>query len=262
MSTTPLKRYVAGIHDQTGYRATWLPGSPLGLGDVGVIQGGVFVRVTGLSNLGIPFQTDADAKQFDMHHVSHSGVKLEFVGNGSAPTSSGPVGAGVDVQFGDAGAFVFDAIGCQVQVISDQVDLESRLRPVFYEGIWKLSWVVVTQVVKAESATILIANSSNSRLKLSAHGNLAAAQQNLANLDAKLVVTAESGNVIKLIGASGLTLLYRLAKLNQSFFSGDTDFTNVRGGPLAATVAVAAPNAPPPKWTLREVAWTPEELDY
>lgn len=48
MATIPLKRYVDGIYKKFGYRATWLPGTALRLGDVWIAN---------LKDLGIRFDT-------------------------------------------------------------------------------------------------------------------------------------------------------------------------------------------------------------
>jgi hypothetical protein len=176
-------------------------------------------------------------------------VKITFQGTGSAPIQGVPALAGIDVQFGDEGSFIFDALGCVDQSIRNQAKLEDDLRVALAEEKWKLPWLVVTHTVEAQSATILISNSGNSQLKLAANGNLAAAQQSLAHLDAKLAVTDQSGDVTKLIGGRGLTLMYRLSALRSRFFSDQVDLATRGDEPEG-----------PPSYQLNEVPWREDEL--
>jgi hypothetical protein len=250
MSTTPLKRYVDGIYKKFGYRATWLPGTTVRLGDIGTLEQGVFVRISSLQDLGIHFDVRTGHDVVNLHHVSSSTVKISFQGTGSAPVQGVPALLGIDVQFGSEGAFIFDALGCVDQSIQDQVKLEDALRQALFQQTWKLPWMVVTHTVEAQSATILISNSSDSQLRLAANGNLAAAQQSLAHLDAKLLVTDQSGDVTKLLGGRGLTLMYRLSGLRPRFFSDQVDLAT-RGD---------TPGEAPSPLGLSEIRWQEDEV--
>jgi len=255
MVATPLTRYVDGIYKKFGYRATWLPGTTLRLGDIGTLEQGVFVRIANLKDLEIPFETQTGEDPVHMRHVSSSSVKIAFNGIGSAPVEGVPASAGIDVEFGSEGAYVFDALGCIDQSIRDQVKLEDALREALFLEKWKLQWMVVTHTIEAQSATILISNSGNSQLRLAANGNLAAAQQSLAHLDAKLSVTSQTGDVTKLVGGRGLTLLYRLSALRRRFLSDQVDLTARGDSPFDDSPFSQPVSQSASQFALEEIAW-------
>ncbi len=49
------QQYTEELHDKFGYLATWLPGTKLKLGDVGILKRDRFEFVTTLNDLGLPF---------------------------------------------------------------------------------------------------------------------------------------------------------------------------------------------------------------
>lgn len=195
-----------------------------------------------------------------MYHVSGSSVKINFQGTGSA-TVEVPALAGINVQFGSEGAYIFDALGCIDQFIQDHVKLEEDLRQLFFQERWLLPWMVVTHTVEAQSATIMISNFSNSQLHLAANGDLAAVQQSLAHLDAKLVVTAQSGDLTKLLGGRSLTLLYRVAaSLRRRVLSGKVDLKGRGESPFDDLPLPDSTSQSASPFALQEIACPENEL--
>jgi hypothetical protein len=50
---SPVKLYQQEMHSNLGFFANWLPGDPIEVGDVGVLESGRFRRVVSLEDLGI-----------------------------------------------------------------------------------------------------------------------------------------------------------------------------------------------------------------
>jgi hypothetical protein len=234
------EQYLKGIYGRFSYLATWLPNLPLQLGDVGTLQNDEFKQMTTLKDLGITFDICTSATPVDFTYTSDSGVRLitKLAGEAAAGTTL-PVGeAGISMQFSNEGAFVFEAIGCTVAEIEDKTALGQAVFKLLGQKKWDSSWAVVDTVVRADSATIVVSNSANATLDLTAKTPITVAS--LAKVDAELSVNSQSGDVIRFVAARGLAPLFRLSRVKHSFLSGflgTREFTF--GGPTAATPAKA-----------------------
>lgn len=235
---TPKNLYVHSIHKKLGYFPTWLPGSSLALGDIGVLRDGIFVHRGRLADRGITFSQRIDPHERDFSHTSESGVHIEAGGGAGGGDVVPSLGGSIEIRFTTQGAFLFQAQGCQRYTISDQLSLEDQLRVAYQDGSWELDWVVVTEVFKANRATILIANSKEARLSFVVRGDLEPGRISLAGANAKLGVESQSGDLTKVVAESGLTLLYQMAWLRKAWLSQQIDFDNVRSGDGSDTDSV------------------------
>jgi len=200
------------------YFAAWLPSRVITLGDVGVLDGNFFTPITNLkdSKINIPFQErkDSDLAPIDMQ--SESGVTTTFKGVGDISTAlpNVPQGeAGVKIEFGHTGAFVLQATETYEPYIEDILQLQEHVIDAFGDGRWQLDWAVVTRVVVAPSATILVSRSSESKIEFSAKGDVSAGSFNLGDAKVKLGMRSQSGNIFKMAGVVNATPLFQLAKI-------------------------------------------------
>jgi hypothetical protein len=212
---TASELYVKSIYDRFSYLATWLPNTRLKLGDVGTQQGAMFKRMTSLKEMGIDFKLRAGDQPLDFTYTSQSGVAVHTKAAGElAVGTTLPVGqAGVLIEFSQEGAFLFQAIHCQVDEIENKVALGHTVIQLYQERTWEPNWSVVDTVVKANSATIVVSNSHSAALELTA--KTATLISDLANLDVGLGVNAQRGDVIQFLAQKGLMPLYRLSRLKQ-----------------------------------------------
>ena len=213
--------YTREIYDNLRYRPTWLPGTPIGLGSVGLIEDGIFRAVTSLEKLKIPFEQVLDDERDSIDYTSDSGVSITFKGAGDTNPKFEAItqaSAGALVEFSRSGAIILQLRVVAHHRIADQPALNKELlRAVVIgdEDQWQRNWVVITEVVQAESATILISNSANSKLELKASGSLA--PTSLVDVSAELSVARESQVSTKIIAGSGLTPLYRGVRVKSGF---------------------------------------------
>ncbi|MGW1800088.1 CHAT domain-containing protein [Streptomyces sp. NPDC001984] len=85
MTTAIHERYTKEIYDGLGYFAVWMPNSPVSLGDVGVLRGRRFHRMTSLAELGVAFDTVGPGAPM-VHSYSSSGdVEVAVSGEATAP---------------------------------------------------------------------------------------------------------------------------------------------------------------------------------
>lgn len=230
--------YLKGMFDKFAYTATWLPNAPLELGDVGVLSDGFFQRVTSLKSLGIDFTVRKGASAVDLSHSSEKDVTVssDNAANAELKAADAKANAKVTVEFGAKGAFVFQAKGCVESAIEDQAKLGREIIARFKSGEnWDASWVVINTVVEAESATIMVSNSTTSKIEIGANANLPPGSAALADANIGLRVTSQTGDVMNILAAKSLTPMFRVSRIKQGLIAkiqrslfGTNEFENVR----------------------------------
>jgi len=208
------KLYAKELHHATSYVAAWLPNINVKLGDVGQLKGELFSVESTLKKLGISFKVRKGEEPTDFDYQSKISMKVKAAGEVVAKTTLPQAKAGVSIEFGKEGAFLFQAPGCMVDQIEDKAAVGNRVRELLEKKKWQPDWVVVDTLVKADCATILVSNSRNAALDLTAETAVTAA--NLANLKAGLSVNYQRGEVFRFIASEGLTPLFMLSGLKQS----------------------------------------------
>jgi len=208
--------YLKEIHRQFSYLATWLPNTHLELGDVGLLRGDTFVRETTLGDLGIPFTVRDGGAPVNFTWTSKSGISVETKAAGQAAvgTTIPLAQAGVSVKFSREGAFLFQAVGCLEDSIDNRPTLETHIKNLLLKNRWNRDWTVVDTLVRADRATIIVSNSGDASLDLTAEVPVAPA--NLTNVSAGFAVNRTRGAVIHFIAAEGLAPLFRLSRVKQS----------------------------------------------
>jgi hypothetical protein len=83
--------------------------------------------------------------------------------------------------------------------------------------------VVITELITADSATILISATEKAHIDLSAKGQVAPTGLSLADASAGLQVTRSSGVATQILAAQKLTPLFRASGVRKHFF-GDPSF--------------------------------------
>lgn len=222
-ATSVYKLYAKDVYDGLGYRPTWLPGSPVELGTVGVIEEGIFRPITDLKKLDIPFEVKVDSDRDSIDFASRNGVSISFKAAGEANGKFKAIAkadAGVLIEFSREGAVVLQLGDVSFNRIADQLALRRALLRSIAIGDeskqWQRDWVVITEVARAGRATILISGSGKSRLEFKASGLTAPAS--LVAASTAFSVATESDISTKIIAESGLTPLYRGLRVGRRFF--------------------------------------------
>jgi hypothetical protein len=222
-ATSIYKLYARDVYESLKYRPTWLPGSPIALGTVGVIEEGLFRPITDLQKLAIPFEVIVDSDADAIDFASKNGVSISFKAAGEANgrfQAIAKADAGVLIEFSREGAVVLQLRDVSLNRIADIPALRQALRKSIAVGDeskqWKRNWVVITEVARAGRATIVISSSGKSKLELKASGSTAPAS--LVDASAGLSVATESEISTKVIAASGLTPLYRGLRIQPGYF--------------------------------------------
>ncbi len=202
------RSYTTAILRALKYRATWLPNEVVELGSVGYLEDGVFHERQHLRDFGINFAAKVEATRASFVYQSSSGVAVTFKARGEASEvfqGIGRASAGALIEFWRQGAAVLSAPSCRVGRILDFRSLERQLK---YVEDWNSRYVIVTKVVTADSATILVSSSDHARVELRATANADIGSAELAELSAgfRAVVAHDVG--IQIVAQGGLTPLY------------------------------------------------------
>lgn len=217
--------YVRGVKKKfNNYYAAWLPTERFTLGDVGILKRDLFTRVTNLKALGISFQTDSKPEPSPIDFVSESGVSLAFKAAGetrsdlpSIPTAE----AGVGIEFGQEGAFLIKAPESFVSWIKDIATLQEQVRQAYLNGSWHPKWAAIVRLVTAPHATILLSQSSQSKIEFAAEGQVASGPVDLGEAHVNFTVKSQKGDILRIMGAKNVSLLFQLVRIESSFLGFD-----------------------------------------
>jgi len=201
--------------------AAWLPGTRFAIGDVGTLNGYLFEKVGTLDELNVKYYAETDNDPSPLDISSESGIAVSFKAAGETNSLFEHVGAaeaGLKIQFGSPGAFIIQAPETFESDMGDRLNLRRQIIDAFTERIWEKDWLVITRLVTATSATVLISKSSNASLELGAKANLLGTVATLGAANAGISVKYQQGDTISMIGGRNVTPLFQLSRLKSSFF--------------------------------------------
>lgn len=211
-------KYTRELKKQFGYLATWLPSTPVSLGDVGIVKRGVFTRLSNLNDFGISFEIEKDSSKSDIDHSSKGAVSISLKAAGTTPAAGSTlteVDAGITIEFSKENAILFKANGTVSPSIKDQIKLGDTIKKLYKEGKWNIQWVVVTEVVEAESATIIISGSSKGKVELKAEAEVKLGELDIADADAKLGLSFSRDLSTSIIAKESLTPLFKASRIKE-----------------------------------------------
>jgi hypothetical protein len=220
----PTKQYTGEIHDDLKYWAAWLPGTLIKLGDCGSVDDHVFNRRSSLESFGISFQPEERGTPGDLKHESSSGVTIDFQATGENKAIPGlPAGAaGAGVTFSKESGVVFAAGQCVETQIGNLDQLASDLKERYNAGVFPGHYVVVTAVVSARSATVLISRSGNGAITLHANADVPLGDViDLANVEAKFSISRTTNMATQYVAESNLTPLFRVMGFERKWWNGE-----------------------------------------
>lgn len=216
----PSKFYLTHMNAKTQYRATWDPTKKLAIGYIGKLNDGVLSIYSSLEKEGIPVEVAIDDSGAAMDYTSHDSVSITTKLAGAAPVAGSVLSdldAGFTLEFKSEKSIVFQTSNHKVHQLVNLAEIERKVLDKYNNGNWDKDWVIVTELVEADAATIIISNSSNTTLDLKATANVGAGNISLTNASLGLAVAREKGSTLKYLTQSGLTPLYRVMGVKRPF---------------------------------------------
>lgn len=217
-----MKQYLSEINKQFQYRATWEPNKTLAIGDIGILEKGIFSLRSTLTQENIPASVRVDESDGSMKYQSEGAVDINFklAGEASIPQSQlGQGDAGITIQFKKQDAVVFQINGTRTHQLTNTGEIEREVLKRFRENSWPKDWVIITELVQAKEATILISNSKDSKIELKANADVQASSQlNIADAELQFGVVSKRGLTTEIVAKQGITPLYRASGIKKPVF--------------------------------------------
>ncbi|WP_459212392.1 hypothetical protein [Aquimarina rhabdastrellae] len=229
------KKYTRELFRQFKYFAAWLPGTPLSLGDIGIMKGKQFIRIGNLKDekYQLDFEIKKDTTPSDIKYSSEGSVSVTSKISGTVPPTNSTLtelDAGFNVAFSKKNAIHFKAKNTYNHTIKDQIKLGGQILNLYKLGKWDKDYVIITELVEAESSTILISCEKNSNIDLTANADIGSRSLDIADAELGLGVKFSRGIATELICEKGLTPLFRVSKIKSRLFSTpDFEVMKVRG---------------------------------
>ena len=206
------KLYTQEIKKQTTYSAVWFPNTTVQPGDVGRLIDYRYQHIGHLKDFDIDCNITKNSNEMSFSYSSADSVsiKVKLSGHEALPGSSLSISdAGVMIRFSKEKGIVFHLSKCKSTMIDNMKQVEDKIISLSKLHKWDDNMVVVTEAVKARSATILISNSHNAAIDLLATGVINLAKLNLADLNAKFDVASKSNLATEFVCDKKLTPLFR-----------------------------------------------------
>lgn len=216
------KQYTKKLKKEFDYSATWLPTTIVKPGDVGKLANYMFTHVANLNDFGIKYGTIGESSNLEFEYCSSDSVSINAKVSGQAPVAGSNLSvadAGVNIKFSKGKGIVFRLSKCTSARIADMNAVGSQIASI-YDKKWKKDLVVVYEAVKANSATIIISNSSDAQIDLRAKGQASAGAIDLADVNAEFQIAKKSKIATNIIASEGLTPLFKASGFKKRFFGG------------------------------------------
>jgi hypothetical protein len=203
------------MHQNLGFFATWFPGDPIKIGDVGVVVDGRFRRLSSLTDMGIAHDIGDVGGSQDVQYTSTKGTKI---GPKASATIAGVGQVAIEIEFSANGAFVFHATGLRACRLQKLPVVSEGIVAAFGESKWRKEWLLIEAVHVADCATIVVSNDSSASLVLNAEIDTGLPVVSLADPKAKLRVESSNGKLVHIVGGRDLRPLYSCLRIHAPFF--------------------------------------------
>lgn len=240
------KIYTGELLREEKYLANWLPNNPIKLGDIGDFQDNCFIVKANIADYNVAFEKIEGTARGDINYSSSGGVTISTKASGSllpnAPFLK-EADAGLVVEFSKDKAICIKSVNTRVDTIKNKIALEADMLRLYKDNILKKKRAIITEIVYAESATILISASKNAKIELKASASIApAANIDLGDASLQFSVPFKKELAQEFITQSGLVIFYRAMAVNDGIFSGPRVVSNngykgaVKEGPSVSEV--------------------------
>ncbi|MGF1681394.1 MULTISPECIES: hypothetical protein [Photobacterium] len=213
---TTRKVYLTHLYEQFDYYGTWLPNTPIKLGDIVAKKKGTYKVISTLSSYNLAFSVRESPEPLNFTYSSKAEFQLNVDADLAREQGIIPIGGRLSIEMNEQGGFVFQAKGCRVQTIDNIQELGRKLTKLVSENNWEEEWSVVDRIVVSDSSTIIIAKSFNGKVELSGKADFSL--EELADVNAGLSVISQQGDVFQCVAARKLTPLFGLMSIKKSIW--------------------------------------------
>lgn len=209
-----VEKVQATVRERTGLFANWLPTDPLNIGAFGYVNNGILVKEGNLSDIGVEFNTRFSNSSSSTIGFSHD-TTLDFTAKGLvSPSREGSVNC--EVTFEREGALVYHLTGLKSAEFETKAQTYLSLVTRAFEQklYWPPYYVLVDEIRKAENSTILVSQTSDAGITLSAEASMSLdSDAPLAELSGKVVMRKSNGSIFQSISKRNTTPLFSARRI-------------------------------------------------
>jgi hypothetical protein len=161
----------------------------------------------------------------DYDYASAGGAEIKFYTDADLAGAGATIGqssAKASVFFNRANAIVFVAKRCKTALIDRQDQLGREILALYEAGKWPKDHVIITELITAESATILVSSTAGAKVDFSATSQVAPLSLSLVDASAGLQIASSSGVATQIVAAKHLTPLFRASGVRWRLFSANS----------------------------------------
>ncbi len=214
-------QYTSHLRKLSGYSATWIPSTGVRLGDVCKLMGYQYERMCTLKDFGVDITLRKDTNKGYLDYSTSDSLTISLKAAGEVPSATSAlaeIDAGIKVSFGSYGSLLFQASNCKVASITNLHLLGKKLLSFYEEGRWPNDYVVVTEVIHADRASILISNSTNASIELKTRADIHLNEQSLVDADAAFQVVKSHNIGMQIVAQGDITPLFKVFGVRKRLF--------------------------------------------
>lgn len=187
------------------------PTTLLSLGDIGIFEGGSFRRLHDLSTLeaGVEYHLSQDGPVQDYFFQSSPDIRIQYHAERIVIEFDGPQG------------LVFQACKARIDSIAQEQALSELILALYRKAEWDADWCLVTEVMIAESCTLLVSGIGPARIELRVNADLGGRIPALTDTEAHFSIAAQENMNTVLLAQPHLTPLFRTRKVHAPFLLTD-----------------------------------------
>ena len=214
--------YLQEINDKSvGYRPNWEPNKPLRIGDIGILENNVFTVMGSLEKMGINMEVRTDDNTGEVMDLSsENGVNITQKAAAKVDPGTPAVGeidAGFNIEFTKKKSIVFRINGYKNHLIENLLEIGTEIKKRYKNDEWEKDWVVINELIEAQSATIMMSSEGGVSVELRAKGDVGVQNLDIADGNLELGTSSSGKLAVSIVGKEGITPLYRAVGVKRSF---------------------------------------------
>jgi len=243
---TIAERYTNELCAQYNYLATWYPSIKLTLGDIGTFnRQRIFVPLSEIAKQGLELSCQYSPATTDFSHQSATDFDyhLKLAGESDVFTPHLPsASAGIGMRFRGEGVLFFQLGGVTNERVSDQITLARNLLQLAKNREWERDWVVVTEVIRAQAAVILVSDSDSGTAELTVDADISALGLKALTAGGAVSLMHSQSLDTKITGAGDLTPLFRAVRIKRRWFTGQRQVSPAYSSDVEQFVSAREPD--------------------
>jgi hypothetical protein len=222
---SPMRSYLQQMNKKFGYHANWEPHRKLKPGMIGKLFKGQFIIFTNLEDENINQIIETQDGKGEIEYSSKGKIEIttKLKGQAKPPESAklGEADAGVIITFGNTNSVVFKAYGTKNHVIVNLKDIEKDFVAKVNSGDLDNDYVIITEIVEAETASVIVSKSKNAKIEIKANVDTEIQEIDIADASLELSVVGQRDIDTKVIARSQVQVLYKAMRIKTKFLGSE-----------------------------------------